>query len=110
MFNIGMLELVLVLAVAFLVVGPKDLPKVARWLARQLKSIKKLIRQIKQETGWDEFAKEFKEVADDVKSTVKEADIRKEIKSTADELRAEMEGVRKDVDAAAKDIKKDIEA
>ena len=56
MFNIGMLELVLVLAVAFLVVGPKDLPKVARWLARQLKSIKKLIRQIKQETGWDEFA------------------------------------------------------
>ena len=110
MFNIGMLELVLVLAVAFLVVGPKDLPKVARWLARQLKSIKKLIRQIKQETGWDEFAKEFKDVADDVKSTVKDADIRKEIQMTADELRAEMEGVRKDVDAAAKDIKKDVEA
>ena len=110
MFNIGMLELVLVLAVAFLVVGPKDLPKVARWLARQLKSIKKLIRQIKQETGWDEFAKEFKDVADDVKSTVKDVDIRKEIQMTADELRAEMEGVRKDVDAAAKDIKKDIEA
>ena len=49
-------------------------------------------------------------MADDVKSTVKDADIRKEIQMTADELRAEMEGVRKDVDAAAKDIKKDIEA
>ena len=110
MFNLGMMEILLVLAVAFLVVGPKDLPKVARWLARQLKSIKKLIRQIKQETGWDEFAKEFKDVADDVKSTVKDADIRKEIQMTADELRAEMEGVRKDVDAAAKDIKKVIEA
>ena len=96
MFNIGMLELVLVLAVAFLVVGPKDLPKVARWLARQLKSIKKLIRQIKQETGWDEFAKEFKDVADDVKSTVKDADIRKEIQMTADELRAEMEDKKSD--------------
>ena len=31
MFNIGFSELLLVLLVAFLVVGPKDLPKVARW-------------------------------------------------------------------------------
>ena len=30
MFNIGFSELLLVLLVAFLVVGPKDLPKVAR--------------------------------------------------------------------------------
>ena len=57
MFNLGMMEILLVLAVAFLVVGPKDLPKVARWLARQLKSLKKLVREIKKETGWDEFAK-----------------------------------------------------
>ena len=110
MFNLGMMEIVLVLAVAFLIVGPKDLPKVARWIARQLKSIKKLIRQLKQETGWDEFAKEFKDVADDVKSTVKDADIRQEIKSTADEFRAEIEDVRADVDAAAKELKNDIEA
>ena len=110
MFNLGMLEIVLVLAVAFLIVGPKDLPRVARWIARQLKSIKKLIRQIKQETGWDEFAKEFKDVADDVKSTVKDADIRQEIQLSADELRAEMEGVRAEVDYASKEIKKDIEA
>ena len=98
------------IGVAFLVVGPKDLPKVARWIARQLKSIRKLIRQIKQETGWDEFAKEFKDVADDVKSTVKDADIRKDVQMSADELRAAMEGVRKDVDFASKELKKDIEA
>ena len=76
MFNLGMMEIVLVLAVAFLIVGPKDLPKVARWIARQIKSLKKVIHEIKKETGWDEFAKEFKDVADDVKSTVKDADIR----------------------------------
>jgi sec-independent protein translocase protein TatB len=110
MFNLGMMEILLVLAVAFLVVGPKDLPKVARWLARQLKSLKKLVREIKKETGWDEFAKEFKDVADDVKSTVKDADIRQEIQLSADELRAEMEGVRAEVDYASKEIKKDIEA
>ena len=60
MLNLGMMEILLVLAVAFLVVGPKDLPKVARWIARQVKSIKKLVREIKKETGWDEFAKELR--------------------------------------------------
>ena len=110
MFNLGMMEILLVLAVAFLVVGPKDLPKVARWLARQIKSVKKIIREIKKETGWDEFAKEFKDVADDVKSTVKDADIRQDIQMSADELRATMEGVRADVDFASKELKKDIEA
>ena len=90
MFNLGMMEILLVLAVAFLVVGPKDLPKVARWIARQIKSLKKIIREIRKETGWDEFAKEFKDVADDVKSTVKDADIRKDVQMSADELRATM--------------------
>ena len=110
MFNLGMMEVLLVLAVAFLIVGPKDLPKVARWLARQLKSLKKLVREIKKETGWDEFAKEFKDVADDVKSTVKDADIRQDIQMSADELRATMEGVRADVDNVSRELKKDIEA
>ena len=110
MFNLGMMEVLLVLAVAFLVVGPKDLPKVARWIARQVKSIKKLVREIKKETGWDEFAKEFKDVAEDVKSTVKDADIRKDVQESADELRAAMEGVRADVDFASRELKKDIES
>jgi len=117
MFNLGMMEILLVLAVAFLVVGPKDLPKVARWLARQIKSLKKLIREIKKETGWDEFAKEFKDTADDIKSVVKDADIREDIQMSADELRAtmedvkrEVEHVRKDVDDATRELKQDIEA
>ena len=48
MFNIGMMELVLILLVAFLVVGPKDLPKVARWIARQIKNLRKLVREVKR--------------------------------------------------------------
>lgn len=110
MLNLGMMEILLVLAVAFLVVGPKDLPKVARWIARQVKSIKKLVREIKKETGWDEFAKEFKDVAEDVKSTVKDADIRKDVKSAADDLRSTVNDVRKDVEAASKELEKEIEA
>lgn len=110
MFNIGMLEILLVLAVAFLIVGPKDLPKVARWIARQIKSLKKLIREIKKETGWDEFAKEFKDTADDIKATVKEADIRQDVKGAADELRSSVDSVRKEVEGVSQELKKDIEA
>lgn len=110
MFNIGMLELVLVLAVAFLIVGPQDLPKVARWIARQIKSLKKLVREIKKETGWDEFAKEFKDTADDIKATVKEADIRQDVKAAADELRGTVNNVRKEVEGVSEELKKDIEA
>ena len=110
MFNIGMLELVLVLAVAFLIVGPKDLPKVARWIARQIKSLKKLVREIKKETGWDEFAKEFKDITDDVKSTVQEADVTKDVKAAADDLRGTVDAVRKDVNQVSRELEKDIEA
>ncbi len=110
MFNLGMMEIVLVLAVAFLVVGPKDLPKVARWIARQIKSIKKLIREIKKETGWDEFAKEFRDTAEDIKSTVKDADIRRDVQETANELRHAVDDVRKDVEAAGAELENEIKA
>ena len=116
MFNLGMMEILLVLAVAFLIVGPKDLPKVARWIARQIKSVKKLIREIKKETGWDEFAREFKDTADDIKSVVKDADIREDLKSAADEVKAsvdsvrqEVESVRKEASESSRKLNKDIE-
>ena len=116
MFNLGMMEILLVLAVAFLIVGPKDLPKVARWIARQIKSVKKLIREIKKETGWDEFAKEFKDTADDIKSVVKEADIREDLKSAADEVKASVDSVRQEVESVRQEaseasgkLNKDIE-
>lgn len=116
MFNLGMMEILLVLAVAFLIVGPKDLPKVARWIARQIKSVKKLIREIKKETGWDEFAKEFKDTADDIKSVVKDADIREDLKSAADEVKASVDSVRQEVESvrqeaseASMKLNKDIE-
>ena len=100
-----MMEVVLVLAVAFVIVGPKDLPKVARWLARQIKALKRLIRDLKKEIGWDEFAKEFKDTTDDVKSTLKDADLRQELKSATDELKSSVDSVRKEVDDVRKDVK-----
>ena len=110
MFNIGMMELLVVLLVAFVVVGPKDLPKVARWIARQVKALRKLVREVKKDTGWDELAKEFKDTRDDIRQTFKEADVSQEMRQAADDLRSEMEGVRNEAKKTADDLKGDLDA
>ncbi len=86
MFNIGFAELILILLVAFLVVGPKDLPKVARALARLVRYLRRLFQEFKDETGLDETIEELKSVETDLKTTLKEADPTKELRSAQDEL------------------------
>lgn len=80
MFNIGFSELLLVLLVAFLVVGPKDLPKVARWLGRMVKKSRRLLNEIKKESGWDDLEKEVNDVRRDVKDAVKQGDVSAELR------------------------------
>ena len=80
MFNIGFSELLLVLLVAFLVVGPKDLPKVARWLGRTVKKSRRLLNEIKKESGWDELEKEVRDVQHDVKDAAKQGDVSAELR------------------------------
>ena len=110
MLNLGMLELVLVFAVAFVVVGPKDLPKVVRWIARQFKNIKKLWRQVKDAIGWDELTKEIQDTTDTIQSVARDADISGEIQKSADDLRAVYEGVQENVAQASKDIQDELKA
>lgn len=98
MFNIGFVELIVVLLEAFLVVGPKDLPRVARWIARQVKAIRRLILEIKRESGWDDIAAEFKETQADITDTLRDADISADLKTA-------VHAVKQGVDSAKKDIK-----
>ncbi len=78
-FNIGLSEIAVVLLVAFLVVGPRDLPRVARWLGRQVRKIRGLIREVKQQTGWDEIEKDARAVRHDVRSAASGLDVRREV-------------------------------
>ena len=61
LFNVGLLELVIIFLIAFLVVGPQDLPKVAVWLGRQVRALRNLLVQLKKESGWSDFEKEIRE-------------------------------------------------
>lgn len=108
MFNIGMMELLLVLLVAFLIVGPKDLPKVARWIARMLKKAKDYISQFKDDFGLDELEAEVKTVTEEVKGAVKEADVSADVRAAQDEMRAIAEGLDYDVKRAATELKNSV--
>ena len=108
MFNIGMQELLLVLLIAFLVVGPKDLPKVARWIARMIKKARKYIEQVKDELGWDELADDAKETKKQVESVFADADVAGELKDTEKEIKSAVAGLQADVEEADKSLKEAV--
>lgn len=105
MFNIGFSELILILLVAFVVVGPKDLPKVARALGRGVKSLKRMVNEFKEETGLDEAIDEFQKTSRDLEKTFKEADPRPELK----DVKRDVEQAVRETENAARDAVKDIE-
>ena len=92
------------LLIAFLVVGPKDLPKVARWLGRMVRKLRQLIREVKKETGWDELEKEFKDTKSDIDETMKEVkqdlDISSELKDAAKEWKTSVNDVKDELKQA----------
>ena len=81
MFNVGLSELFVIFLIAFLVVGAEDLPKVARWLGRQIKGLRLLIKEIKSEVGWNDLvndtqgfdvSSELNQVSETVENTMRE--------------------------------------
>ena len=78
MFGIGMPELLLILAVALIVIGPKKLPDLARSLGKAMGEFKRatndLKQSIEQDTGIDEVRKSLKETNQDLKRSLNQSD------------------------------------
>ena len=107
MFNVGASELVLILLIAFVVVGPKDLPKVARALARAVRWVKNIIREVKKETGMDEVTAELKDMTKDVKSGVNS--LKEDLTSPVTEVKKEIDDSSLDLKTEFKDVKKELD-
>ncbi len=73
MFGIGMPELILIMAVALIVIGPKKLPDLARSLGRALGEFKKATGELKSSLGVDEELGDVKHAFDEMNQDIKDA-------------------------------------
>ena len=106
MFNIGFAELLVILLIAFVVVGPKDLPKIARALGRFVKYVRKMIEEVKRESGLDEVENELKTMERKIDEGVKAVDIRQDLQKTQLSINKELNAIKKVV--SFKDFKSNL--
>jgi sec-independent protein translocase protein TatB len=66
MFGIGMPEMILILAVALIVIGPKKLPDLAKSLGKAMGEFKKATSDLKESMQIDTELKEVKSAFDDL--------------------------------------------
>ena len=105
MLNMDFGEIVLVLLVAFLVVGPKDLPKVARWLGRMVRKMRDFLKEFKKEVGWDDIVGDISSTAGDVKKTLSEADLRDQFQGVTKDINKSFSGMKSDIERMDKEMK-----
>jgi len=86
MFGIGMPEVLLILAVALIVIGPKKLPDLAKSLGRAIGEFKKATHEFKESIDINSDLKEVKDTFEDMNENIKEAvDIKVDQKSNTAE-------------------------
>ena len=89
MFGIGMPELIIILAVALIVIGPQKLPDLARSLARAIGEFKKATREFKDTIEIDPSLSEVKKAFDEINTDIRETiDVRAELEKTVPEVSA----------------------
>ena len=108
MFNLGFGEIIVVLLVALVVVGPDDLPQVARWMGRNLRKLREMLQEIKRQSGLDEVEQEVKNVQRDIRQTVQEMDVTADVKDAAGSVKDEFASVSREMEADIHKISADI--
>jgi len=73
MFGIGMPEMLLIIAIALVVIGPKKLPDLAKTLGRAMREFKKATSEFKETMQIDNELTEVKKAFDDINEDVKQA-------------------------------------
>ncbi len=73
MFGIGMPEMLMILAIALIVIGPKKLPELAKSLGRAMREFKRATSEFKETLAVDDDLSDVKKAFDDVSTDIKDA-------------------------------------
>ena len=73
MFGIGMPEMLVILALALIIIGPKKLPDLAKSLGRAMREFKRATNEFKETIQLDSEISEVKETFNDISDGVKDA-------------------------------------
>ena len=79
MFGVGTSELIIILLIALLILGPKEIPKVARTLGRGMREIQRAKDELKKNIEFEddtvsEIKSEINELKEDVSKTMNDTE------------------------------------
>jgi TatA/E family protein of Tat protein translocase len=86
--SVGFPELLIILAIALLIFGPKKLPEVSKSIGRAVREFRRASDEIKGKIEQEIQASEFKEIKDDLKKDLSQ-DIYKEVTEDKEEKKDE---------------------
>jgi len=115
MFNMGMGEVLLLLVIAFVVIGPSDFPKVAKGFIKAVRYSKDLAKDIFKSVtvNLEDEVNEVKEVKDLVESTVKSVDtniVLDPLKSEVTSIVKEFSELKEVVETTNKSLGNEVDA
>jgi len=85
MFGLGAMEILIILVIAFLLFGPKELPEIGKQVGKAIKGFKDTTEDLRQsvEPEINMITQELKSVEQDLESSMKEAE--EQIKGATDQ-------------------------
>ena len=101
MLTFGWGEILLVVGIIVVVIGPKDLPKLIQQLSSILRSIKRLSREFKASLNDIAYHEDFKEV----KTSINEVNKIKEDLNIEGQLKSEIQSIKDTTDIIDKEVK-----
>ncbi len=86
MFGLGAMEILIILVIAFMLFGPKELPEIGKQVGKAVKGFKDTTEDLRQsvEPEINMITSELKAVEQDLESSMKEAE--EQIKGATDEI------------------------